>query len=526
MNQKIVPQRIKIPDHPNHYVLLIDSSASAVSNSVKFQKYKEILTITLIQHLYHDGFEGSIPRFVPDEDILTLMHFGIVPKGYSEPYRYLKNYDLLTDFTQTIMVRQRGVSQNRLKETIFPEEYPRLTILAWAKPLALNKLLKDHFTGPCSRVFLIMVHDGIVNDGTLKDEITMAENWSNQEKLAEVKTALGFINENYMFSNGKGEPGTTWTDRITVQGQPYFIEVYEVVSKKQLEWESQLKKFNPFSGFTFSWERERGENPAGILNVNISGSFLDVMNKSGSTVSACLTFICRNDREQSQLRLSPLMKFPVTLSSSLPCESLNCRVVIDISVPQQDALLGQRTLHYHAEAEDAVKTPIPISCTVMYWVRTIAIILGIVFFSILLAWTLIWMYIYCHRKTHIKIKFPGLSFPIQIKRNADMQGETPVHPTKSMPAFTLLLPGWFKQHLLYSRVTISLDDSNQNRLYWQNGSKKTTVIKLPVKTKKINAWWNSVPPAPTDIIINFSQGNQKSKIQLYFPAGITEGEDK
>ena len=521
VNSQVVPQSVDIPEHPNHYILLIDSSASTVSSQTEFSKYREILTETLLQRLYRDGFGNSIPRYNPAEDMLSLLHFGIVPKGKTPPYSYLADYDLLEDFVQRRITREKDISESYLKTIIMPEDFFRLTILIWAKSLALNELLKDEFSGPCSRVFLIMVHDGVVNDGTIREEINLAEKWSNRDRLPQVKAAIQFIDKNYMFSNGSGQTGCAWEKTISVQGNPYFMEAYEVVSRKQKEWESRLLNLSPFDRSTFSWERERGENPAGVLRVNISKPFLDLFTGNDTEASASLAFTCRNDREVKSIELNPLINFSMIMSEPLPCQPLNGKMNLTLSISQQENLLGKRTLGYRADKE--IETPLPTICTVTYWVRTVATIGGILIFSILVVWLFVWMYIYSQKKTHLKIKFPGLSFPIRIDRNKTMEGTTPIHPIPSVPAFTLLLPARWKQSLLYSRAVISLESGSDSRLYLQNGSLRTGSIQLPIKTKKINAWWNAVPPEPINITVTFSQGKQKSEIHLYFPAGISDG---
>src|SRR5262245_44456670 len=67
---------LRHPEHPNHYVVLVDSSGSAVSPRTKREIFERTLTQELIPRLYEGGFGEVVPAFSPDRDLLTLLHFG------------------------------------------------------------------------------------------------------------------------------------------------------------------------------------------------------------------------------------------------------------------------------------------------------------------------------------------------------------------------------------------------------------------------------------------------------------------
>ncbi|MCU0290328.1 MAG: hypothetical protein MUF15_28600 [Acidobacteria bacterium] len=407
-NGVIFPQMQKIEidaeKHANHYILLIDASGSIVSNEAKVQKYKEILTVELLNHLYRDGFGQSIPPFNPEEDLLSLFRFGIVPQGYDQPYQYLANYDLLTDFVKPRLIRQKGISQTDLENLIWPGDFYKLTILAWVKPLALAALSRSNFDGNSNRVFLIMVHDGILNDGTLRDEIKMAESWSNQDKLGDVKKVINQINANYMFSDGKGQNSWAWNERLTANAEPIFLEAYEVISISQGNWIDQLKNLNPLAQLNFHWTKESGNQPEGYLKVNVDDQFLKLLDNPKTT--AALTFIHTGNEKHLQSEFGSILKFPVIFSHPLDCKPMECRVQLDIPFSLEDKLLGKRNMIYHYYGK--VETPMPFRCSVNYIINRVILVSVIVIMLAVSCW-------FCYFRFYIfpiKISFPGLSFPM------------------------------------------------------------------------------------------------------------------
>ncbi|MCI0471737.1 MAG: hypothetical protein L0Y73_08775 [Candidatus Aminicenantes bacterium] len=520
LNAWLFSQEISIPPNPNHYILLIDSSGSTASNDREYREYRDALTIALMNQLYRDGFGKAIPPFSPNDDMLTVLFFGVVPQHYNPPHLYFKNYNLTTDFIHIAMVRQRRINESDLKNSICPGQFFKLTILTWAKNLALNSLLKDKykFHGSCSRVFLIMVHDGIINGNTIREEINFVERWSNEKLLPTVKDAVDKIDKDYIFTDGCNRSGSAWTKQIGGKneiGEPIFLEAYEILSRKQQKWESDLDALVPFSDTSFSWKRERGINPAGILEVFIDRKFLDFF-KSSKT-STFLSFTCNNDKERDKIELGNRLVLPVVLSTPLACRPLLCRAGLEISIQCPDDLLGMRSIHYMVDKE--MSTPLPARCTTAYYIKWGTFLAGILLFLAMVSWFIY----YRAYSTHIKIKFPGLSFPIDIKRGRNITASTPVHPFKSIPAFSLRLPAPWKQFVLYRKMEISLICSDINYLYWLAGSKETTSIRLPAGCRRIDAWWNSVPLEPDSVVVTFLQGNKKSEARIYFPAGIAGG---
>src|ERR1051325_3029280 len=71
-------------DHPNHYILLIDASGSAMPkrNGVKKEAFEKAVLRTLPMEIFENGFKKQIPLYDPQQDYLTLLHFGIISEIY------------------------------------------------------------------------------------------------------------------------------------------------------------------------------------------------------------------------------------------------------------------------------------------------------------------------------------------------------------------------------------------------------------------------------------------------------------
>ncbi|MCU0290329.1 MAG: hypothetical protein MUF15_28605 [Acidobacteria bacterium] len=84
-----------------------------------------------------------------------------------------------------------------------------------------------------------------------------------------------------------------------------------------------------------------------------------------------------------------------------------------------------------------------------------------------------------------------------------------------------------------ARINLNTEDEEKkgtketdSKIYWVEKEKQLVVIELPVMYKKINIWWKTIPKESMGFTIDYSQGKHKSKIQLYFPNGISEGGKK
>src|SRR4051794_5576159 len=159
--------------HPNHYILVVDASFSTVETPRRAEAYRWLLEERLPEILTSEGF-GGIPPAVPGRDFITLVTFGIVlPKyDYREAYRHLHEYSFQRDFIHPIFVYQ-PFSPEQLRAVIWPRQFYQLTVLLWAKKLAVASLpaMPD---AAVNRTFVIELDDGEPNEGVVQKEKQMA----------------------------------------------------------------------------------------------------------------------------------------------------------------------------------------------------------------------------------------------------------------------------------------------------------------------------------------------------------------
>jgi len=508
-------QTIKLPSHPNHYIILIDASGSTIETAEKQNKFRYLLTDFFPRFLFRNGFGASIPPIVPDEDVMSLLHFGIVNEYNDAAFKSLKKYSFFADYIHPKLINQKGVDEKRFKNMVWPDVFYRITVLAWSRPLALDFLLKRNYAGESHRVFLITVHDGLFNAGTIQEEVNLAENWGNRQQLPGVKEAIRRINESYLLTDGKRAEGRAWSQDIAVGDEHFFLEAYELLSKARSHSESRLAGMKAISKSSFSWEKQKGANPKGNLVVRLNDGFLDFLKRE--SVSISLSFLVENNQQDKNLDLGSKLSMPVILPHSLSCERLNSAVILNVKIPFQDALLGRRIIQYQDEGD--IKTPVPTKCTIAYIAKRIVLILALLFLTGLI----IWFYYFSHFSTHIKIKLPSLHTPIRVLRRRDRNGRTPLHPTLSEGAFYIWLPARWKQRLFYSGASIGVNSKEDCLFHFVINNMRFDQIGLPIKARRIGVWWEKLPAEPVTTTMTFSHKRQSSQTILCFPAGIREG---
>ncbi|MCX6579779.1 MAG: hypothetical protein NT166_06305 [Candidatus Aminicenantes bacterium] len=530
----LYPQTIKTQDHPNHYILLIDASASIVANKLKVQTYQQALKQKLLNGLYENGFGESIPPMDPQKDFLTLFHFGIIPKRHVTPgvlpYSILKNYKLPDNYIHSRFIFKSNITKEELMgrpiladEPILPDEFYNLTLLTWSKYLALMHLKSTPVNGEVVRTFFIVIHDGILNAQLLSEDMSMVDRWGNPGDARKIKEFNRLIDNDYVYLDNegnpirKGNPEYLFQQSLGTQNQPIFLEAYELASQKQKNWEVESKNIGFLKNFgtvEMHWIKETGNNPEGIIKVNFAQPFYLHLGP-GSSFTVDITY--ETDKFIYQGIVQPFVEFPVRFSSKLPCDPLMCRVLFDFSTVHYDAILGKRTVSVCFDIN--VESPKPLNCTMGYIFKIIAAILGIVFLvAIILT--------YCYFRfisTNIRIEFPGLTFPLIIKRIPLMEGRIPNTPAHDMSPFLICLPPRWLQFLLYRNAKIILNFKDYKYFYWKKGSENQEIIKMPVRDRKINIFWKAVPVKHTPISILFIQGKLSTKIRLYFPGGSSQG---
>ncbi len=505
-------QSLQPRTHPNHYILLIDASGSTVQTEVRRTLYEEVLTDRLLKYLYRDGFGQVVPPYDPQQDYLTLHHFGVVTGEVETAFSRLGRYDLLADFIHPKLIRQGGVKEADLKPELFPAQVYRYTILTWAKQLALHHSRPTSPADISHRTFIIMIHDGRPNDHSVKAELEMVRLWSG-DNYRRVEPLVTSIDKKYQFTNVSDKPETyrnAGRDEALEDTSRFFIEVYEITSTAQAEWETQGVLLQPLTDLRLRWTKESGETPQGILAAKLSEEFAAWLKSAdGSEVS-----LAAGSNRQSGTGAE--LEMPVVFEEALTCAPQTLDVSLNILMRRTDPLLGTRQTNYTYQR--AVLAPPPLRCTAVFAVSAAAV--GIIAVLALLAVALYLHYRF--RTTHLEIEIPGTLAPIRLERHGQREGRAPVVPQIGLEALSLKLPGRLKQWLFYQGATITLGSEGDEELLNWSDDKSTTQIQLPLAQERILAHWRSLPAEPTTVTISFQQGSQRADVNLTYPRALAE----
>lgn len=506
-------QSIEPLTHPNHYIVLIDASGSTVGTKGARELYDEVLTRRLLACLYQDGFGQAIPPYEPQQDYLTLHHFGVVTGPVETAYDRLQEYDLLADFIHPLFVREMEVEEARLRARLFPTQTYQYTILTWAKQLALHHSRSDSSKSISHRTFMIMVHDGHPNDYSIKGEMEMVRRGA-RAKYGQVETLVSAIDRDYQFTDGRGNPKPAWTEEIpssvSAEAPRFFIEVYEVISAVQAEWEIQGLGLRSLDDLHFRWDKETGESPQGVLTAKLGEEFVAwVESAEDSKVSLAAG-------PDGQLGAGSGLETLVFFREALTCEPLKFDSLLNVRLQRSDRLLGTRIVNY--THRQTVAAPPPMRCTAAFFVSAgFATVLGTL---VLLA--LAYYFYYRFRATHLEIEIPGTLAPIRLERRGQREGRAPVVPQSGLEALSLKLPNWLKQWVFYRGAIITLlSNDGEELLRWSN-EEGVAQIKLPLAQRQVLACWRRLPAKPTMVTIGFGQRNQRANVDLIYPRALAE----
>jgi hypothetical protein len=497
--------------HPNHYIVLIDSSSSMVTSANKKSAFEKALFGTLLKRIYQEGFGEKVPAYVPEQDYLTLHHFGVVVGDSATAYTRLADYDLLTQFIHTSFIRKKGVTADALRERIYPAQFYNYTVLSWAKPLALRASAPVSSDNVGQRTFLIIIHDGLPNENSLAEEVRMIHRWS-KENGEKVQLQVNEIDDAYRFTDGNGDNRPAWSEQFqagTDQGSPIFVEAYEVNSKSQSHWEAAGLKLHPVDALEIQWQKESGAAPQGVLTVSLRQEF-EAWIKQADSPQVSLS-VKADGHDISQ----PGLKLPFVVQGDLSCEPRLFNTALNISLSQSDKFLGSRTLNY--TYPQTVAAPLPMRCTLTF---ILAIVLAAILAILLLAALIYYVY-YRFYGTHLEIQIPGLLMPISLQRNVQIVAPAQLVPQQGLEALSLKLPSLLKQFLFCRGAVVTIAaDAGQN-IHWANGSNEA-LVKLPSAYEYISAHWDQLPDKPSLVNLKYQQGKQSMGVTLSYPGGAPE----
>jgi hypothetical protein len=507
-------QSIRPQEHPNHYILLIDASGSIKKLKARWKIYEQVMRQTLPSRLYVDGFGENIPRFDPDHDFITLLNFGIVPGGIADRYAHFRSADFLTELIHPVYVRKKNVKRPELEAELLPKQYFEYTALSWSKQSALIASKAQSPEIACQRTFLIIVHDDLFNENGLSqelDEIKRTQNSSISKAIQMVED----INKDYLFCDTEGNQGWAWQELLPKDRPLIYIDVYEVRSADQKNWQNEITNQKVFDELKLEGSSFIGDSSQVLLAATLNEEFL---RKLGATQGTqCSIRLTGEDYNSvTQVKLNSNLEVPVNLGKELPCDSQPFKLLIEIPINQSDKQLGTRTVNYISR-EESLSAPLPFRCTLLadVWNITRWVILG------LIVLTLIYFFYFRLYATHIQVDMPGLLVPIRIKRNEVISCKIPVSPRAGLEAFSLKLPNEWIQRLFYREATIKVETNGEAKVQMQENGEKRGDIKLPRNAHTIPWNWDVIPDQRTELTMTFQQKNQEGKILLSYPKGFS-----
>jgi hypothetical protein len=503
MAQSLTPQ-----ENRNHFIILVDASGSVASVPAKRSALHATVVERLLPRLYRQGFGDAIPPYDPQTDFISLFHFGIVAQEPTPAYLRLKTYNFLTDFIHPVFVYRR-VTPEELSESIMPATGYELTILSWAKQLAVAAAGRGGADRLSNRTILITLHDGVPNNSSSRAEESDVQRWADPDNRREAEKVIAQVNRNYRFVGDGGDveqpPGANAGDRI-------FMETSEIVPVAQDELAGHAKSLDPFQELSFSWSEESGERPSGQLSAEMKPDFMNWVRSAGGK-NGRLIVEAGGQPATQDWDLSPRWLLPVVVAGPLECGQRSYPLSIDIPITLRDEFLGTRTLVYNARRE--FETPPPSSCTNAYLAKRLAVL---VFLLLLFAVATYFIY-FRFFTTHIYVELPGLAIPIRIRRAGIVECGTPISPRAGLEAFTLRVPAGLLQRIFYRKADVEVE-MNGGRSVSLNESGDST-LRFPTTQPSVDAFWDSVPNNPTRLTLIFKQGRQTSRVGLSYPKGIS-----
>ena len=502
---------LRHPAHPNHYVVLVDSSGSAVSPRTKREIFQRTLTQELIPRLYEGGLGDVVPAFSSDRDLLTLLHFGVVTGPSRDAYMRLHEYNLLEQTIHPSQVRARGVRREDLARWILPRDVYQFSFLSWVPQLALVRLQSVGGSFEANRTFLLVVHDGQPNDHTVLAEHRSIEQFSDERSYAQAEEAVAGVQKLYLLSNGKGGAEPAWSLPASERDRryPIFVEAYEVVARADPEWERGAAGLRPFQALTFHWTGETGDRPQGVVEGELSGEFRTWLAGFRGVESAVR--ITGPGATADRGTPDPRFAVPVFWSGPAGCGPRSLNAGLDVTLQTEDPLLGNRTLLYTPTARLAV--PPPRVCTVTFWARAGTLAAGVLLLAALV------IYYLKHRlfTTRTRVWLPGQMSPLTVERRGSQAAQALVTPKPGLEALRLELPPSWRQALFTGGAVLTLSSAGPRAL-WMDGQGASPQLRLPASHRQISAFWEQTPSSPTRLILTFRHGRQSSDLTISYPS--------
>lgn len=499
--QKPSPVSLEPKAHPNHYILLVDASGSTVESRRKAESYRRALG-QLAERLYGKGFGDSVPPYDPEQDFLTLLHFGVVDSGdAASAYQRLRRYDLLTHLVHPRFVRRPGVKQDELEDALYPDRHFRLTVLRWADALALSASVPP--AGPPSegqRTFLIKVYDGIPNEGTLSGEVDLVRRWGDPTGFQVAAKRVEAVENAYSFPERQAEEVRAHSD-----APPVFVAAHEVLPRQQEAWTRELTAMEPFTRAEFTWVDESREGATGRLALELAPALVRLLAGTPAALEVTGTSLSGSASWKEASR--PAVAVPAVYAGRLPCEARPVKVRLSASPRRSDPLLGASTFEYFASR--SVLAPAPYRCSVPHRVKQASMTALSVVLLTLLA------FVVCFRRfsTLLQAKLPGMGRLVRLQWDRPIEHRTSLAVNPGSQFLRLHLPHFLVQALVYWGAVVRVSGPAAPALRWSHDTGPEPV-RLPVRKRTLSLLWKDGEPAAESVEISFDIGPRVARLCL------------
>jgi hypothetical protein len=486
-------------DHPSHFILLVDASGSTATPRAAASFRAALARAT--EGLFEHGFGEPVPLFRPDQDLLTLLDFGIVEgSDASTAYRRLANYDVLTQLVHPVWVRRSNVSQEELERAIHPSTHYRLTLMNWVTQLALYSARADSGRSPAERTFLIKVQDGNPNQGTLGGEIDLVKAWGRKGAYDEVERRVLQIASGYSLKNV-----LTLPVRAADGGEPIFLSVDEVLSTDQEAWRGALRKVDPFTPVRWLWSDESSSGGEGQLQLEVGEELSRLLQEAGATIDVRAPSLqghafWKQDHGRS-------VTVAVKSTTALTCAATPVEIVLDASPRRTDGILG--TTVYDYQVTIPFMAPPPGRCEAPRVAGRWALYLLIAGTAFLAIFVLVFR----RFKTLVRVKLPGKGKLVKLRWDGPVlhRAALTVNPGSQFVRFHL--PAYLVQALVYRHAVLTVRGAAAEELEWNHPDGGGTV-RLPIAARTVSLLWKEKAREADWAEVIFDIGSRRTSVQL------------
>jgi hypothetical protein len=495
-------QVLRPPDHPNHYIILLDGSGSTIENASKQETYLRVIRNILPAHLFHSGFGDSVPAVDPVQDVVTVERFGIFEGETSQVFGELPRADFLNHYIHLLGSPTAHLTEEQFA-ALMASSVPhyRYTVLSWCKELGLSNVKRYINAQTFGRTFLVVVDDGLTNGADGRHEVAEIEQWGNPTIVQETEAVVDAITSQYKFVSAKAGPGGNFQLRSGTGKNLIFVESYEVVPKSLLEWQAEAARMLPFSDFQAKWALRSAQ-------LRLRGSFSPEF-RSWATAGGAHDVQLTTDSQSQTISLDG-SSFNLPLARTRSCKTQSSETEIRASLLQRDPTLGERPLIFAYRY--SFSEPKPMECTALGYAQlSVALLISVAIAG--MAGVVVFFRLVALPAT---LRMPGHR-AVWLKRSGIANVRTDNSPRPGAAAFELRLPPRFLRIILAPHLTLQIGNPRSSErgtssLELAGGEQFISVASFP--GDRITAVWTLTAAMPTGAMIVLADAKRSVTVNL------------